>query len=78
MQWGMSEGMSRTVASLVRMLERPFNDHYLMSSEELLGMWLSFSYYITIITSLVAIHFSETSNIRPLRVSNREIWHRHR
>ena len=32
MQWGMSEGMSRTVASLVCMLERPFNDHYLIFS----------------------------------------------
>ena len=31
-------------------------------------------------TSLVAIYFSEMSNIRPVRVSkiNREIWHRHR
>ncbi len=29
------------------------------------------------IISLVAIYFSETSNICPVRVSNREIWHRH-
>ena len=41
----MSEGMSRIVASLVRMLERPFNEHY-RASEELLGMWLSFSLLI--------------------------------
>ena len=32
MQWGMSEGMSHIVASLVRMLKRPFNNHYLMFS----------------------------------------------
>ena len=31
----------------------------------------------SIVTSLVAIYFSETSNICPVRVSNREIWHRH-
>ena len=45
MQWGMSEGMSRIVASLVRMLERPLTTITLSScaSEELLGMWLSFS-----------------------------------
>ena len=45
MQLGMSEGMSRIVASLVRMLERPLTTITLCSSasEELLGMWLSFS-----------------------------------
>ena len=30
MQWGVSEGMSHIVASLVHMFERPFNDHSLM------------------------------------------------
>ena len=31
-----------------------------------------------VITSLVAIYFSETGNICPVRVLNCEIWHRHR
>ncbi len=29
-------------------------------------------------TSLVAVYFSETSSICPVRVSNREIWRRHK
>ena len=34
---------------------------------------------IKLITSLVAIYFSKIDNIIcPVRVSNREIWHRHR
>ena len=42
----MSEGMSRIVASLVRVLERPLTSITLCSraSEELQGMWLCFSY----------------------------------
>ncbi len=32
--------------------------------------------YHIIITSLVAIYFSEISNIFPVRVLNHEIWHR--
>ena len=31
-----------------------------------------------IITSVIAIYFSETSNICPVRVLNREIWYRHK
>ena len=37
-----------------------------------------FVYIVAIITFLVAIYFSEASNISPVRVSNREIWHRHK
>ena len=33
---------------------------------------------LLIITSLAAIYFSETSNICPVKVSNHEIWHRHK
>ena len=38
----------------------------------------SLSLIIIIITSLVAIYFSETSNIFPVRVSNHEIWYKYR
>ena len=48
MQWGMSEGMFHIVASLVHMLERPFNDLYFMFSylRRATGDMLSFSYKI--------------------------------
>ena len=50
------------------------SNHDIIITQAVLLIWL----HTIIITSLVAIYFSETGNICQIRVLNCEIWHRHR